>query len=370
MSRLLRALPAAALFVLLAASPASAKTTWLCKPGLAKNPCVTGPSLAELSPTGQVTGTVSPNIAAGRAVDCFYVYPTVSDQKTPQATLRIDPEERSIARYQAAYYSSTCLMYAPMYRQITLQGLLQPATVTTKMRDTAYADVRAAFRDYLEHDNKGRGIIFISHSQGTAMLRQLLAQEVDAKPSVRKRLVSAVLLGGNTTNKDFKHIPACAKRTQTGCVIAFSTFGDTPPANAVFGINSGLGRLAPAKGGTVLCTNPAALGSTKAATLTTIYPSVPFAPGTTIGALTTQVGMLTPAGVTAPWLTTQAYRGACVTENGANVLKITPIGGAPTLKALPDATWGLHLVDANIALGDLSLTVGTQAGRYVARARA
>lgn len=78
MSRLLRAVPAAALLALLAAvlvSPAaaSAKTTWLCKPGLAKNPCVTGTALAEVSPAGQVTGTVHPNVAAERKVDCFYV---------------------------------------------------------------------------------------------------------------------------------------------------------------------------------------------------------------------------------------------------------------------------------------------------------
>ncbi|WP_445150804.1 DUF3089 domain-containing protein [Baekduia sp. Peel2402] len=373
MSRLLRAVLAAALLALLAALPttASAKTTWLCKPGLASNPCAVGTGTTWLNADGTVKGPVNgPKTKATKQVDCFYVYPTVSDQKTPQATTRIDPEERSIALYQAARYSSLCRVYAPMYRQITLQGLLQPATVTTKMRDTAYADVRAAFRDYLKNDNKGRGIVFISHSQGTAMLRELLAKEVDAKPAVRKKLVSAILLGGNTTNKDFKHIKTCAKDTQTSCVLAFSTFNETPPANAVFGKSSGLGRLAPATGGTVLCTNPAALGSTKPATLTTIYPSTPFAPGTTIGALTTQVGMPTPTGISTPWLYAQAYSAQCVTENGVHVLKITPLPGAPTLKALPDATWGLHLVDANIALGDLVNVVLKQTGRYVARARA
>jgi hypothetical protein len=363
MSRLLRALPAAALLALLCAAPsaASAKTTWLCKPGLAKNPCAVGTGTTELHADGTVAGPVSEAaVVRPQKVDCFYVYPTVSDQKTPQATKRIDPEQRSIALYQAARYSSLCKVYAPMYRQITLQGLLQPKTVTTKMRDTAYADVRDAFRDYLKHDNKGRGIVFISHSQGTAMLRELLAKEVDAKPAVRKKLVSAILLDGNTTNKDFKHIKSCAKATQVGCVIAFSTFGDAPPANAVFGVSSGLGRLAPTTGGTVLCTNPAALGSTRSATLTTVYPSTPFAPGTTIGVLTTQVGMPTPSGVSTPWLTAQAYTARCVTENGAHVLRITPLPGAPTLKALPDATWGLHLVDANIALGDLITVVGKQ----------
>ena len=37
------------------------------------------------------------------------------------------------------------------------------------------------------------------------------------------------------------------------------------------------------------------------------------------------------------------------------MLQLTSLGGAPTLNPVPDATWGLHLVDANIALGN---TVG------------
>jgi hypothetical protein len=371
MSRLLRALPAAALLVLLAAAlptASSAKTTWLCKPGLKSNPCVVGTATTLLNPDGTVLrpgASDGPRKRSAPQVDCFYVYPTVSDQKTPQATKRIDPEERSIARYQAAAYSPACRIYAPMYRQITLQGLLNPATATTAMRNRAYGDVRDAFRDYLKHDNKGRGIVFIGHSQGTAMLRELLAKEVDPKASVRKRLVSAILLGGNTTNKDFKHVKACTKATQLACAIAFSTFEDAPPANAIFGKSGSLGRLTSGAGGTVLCTNPAALGG-GSAKLQSTYPSVPFAPGTTIGALTTQVGMPMPAGVTTPWLTAQAYTGECVTENGAHVMRITPLPGAPALKALPDATWGLHLVDANIALGDLVNVVLKQAGRYAA----
>lgn len=370
MSRMLRAGAVAALLLLPAAVPtaSSAKTTWLCKPGLASNPCSVGNATTQLNADGSVKGPLNgPKSTASKPVDCFYVYPTVSDQKALQATKRIDPELRSIALYQAARYSTTCRVYAPVYRQITLQGLLQPTKVTKKMRDTAYADVRDAFRDYLEHDNKGRGIVFVGHSQGSAMLRRLLAREVDPKPAVRQRLVSAVVLGGNATNKDFKHIPACRKNTQTGCVVAFSTYGETPPANAVFGKSGSLGGLAQSKGGTVLCTNPAALGG-GSARLTTVIPSTPFAPGTTIGALTTQVGMPMPTGVSTPWLLAVSYTGRCVTANGAHVLKITPLPGAPTLKPNPDASWGLHLVDANIALGDLQNLVIKQSLRYVARA--
>jgi hypothetical protein len=382
MSRTSRSLAAAAscaaaflVLLIAAAGPAAAKTTWLCKPGLKSNPCRVGYDATVISPSGAVLNDESPSLSGKPKVDCFYVYPTVSDQKTIQATKRIDPEEKSIALYQAAAYSGQCRVFAPMYRQITLQGLLQPAKVTAKMRATAYADLRDAWRDYLKHDNKGRGVVFIGHSQGTFELRQLLAKEVDAKPSIRRRLVSAVLLGGNVLVKkggdaggDFKRIKACRSATQLGCVMAFSTFDETPPANAVFG-KSGSGRSLIPNENTdnteVLCTNPAALGG-GAAKLTSFFPSKPFAPGTTIGALTTQVGLPQPA-VSTPWIKAQAYTGECVSEGGINVLKITGLPGAPDLKPLPDATWGLHLVDANIALADLAKVVSRQITRYTGR---
>jgi hypothetical protein len=261
-----------------------------------------------------------------------------------------------------------------MYRQVTLRGILQPDKVTAKMRTTSYDDVRDAWRDYLKHDNKGRGVVFIGHSQGTFVLRRLLAQEVDRKPAVRRLMVSALLLGGNVLVKkgkdaggDFQHLKACRAATQLRCVVAFSTFDETPPAGAVFGV-AGTGRaLVPnqnTKGTEVLCTNPAALGG-GSAPLTSIFPSAPFAPGTTIGALTTQVGFPVPK-VATTWIESQAYTARCSSDGGANVLRITGATGAPDLKPLPDATWGLHLVDANIALGDLVTLVHGQAARFTA----
>jgi hypothetical protein len=372
--RLLAAASCCAAILALTASGASAKTTWLCKPGLGNNPCTPGLGTTVISPTGAPQGTLTPAKAKNPKIDCFYVYPTVSDQKAIAATKKIDPEERSIALYQAARYSSECRVFAPMYRQITLQGLLKPDQVTAKMRTTSYNDVRDAWREYLKKYNKGRGVVFVSHSQGTFVLRQLLAREVDAKPAVRKRMVSALLLGGNVLVKkgkgvggDFQHLPACRSATQLRCVVAFSTFDETPPAGAVFGV-AGSGRsLIPnqnTNGTEVLCTNPAALAG-GSAPLTSIYPSTPFAPGTTIGGLTKAVGLPTPQ-ISTPWVESQSFTGECSGEGGANVLRITGQPGAPDLKPLPGATWGLHLVDANIALGDLVTLVHGQAGRYAA----
>ena len=71
------------------------------------------------------------------------------------------------------------------------------------------------------------------------------------------------------------------------------------------------------------------------------------------------------AGLTTPWFQLQGYTGACSSDNNAHVLQISPVGGAPTLHAVPDATWGLHLVDANIALGNLTADVAVEAKAWV-----
>jgi len=106
----------------------------------------------------------------------------------------------------------------------------------------AYSDVLAAWKYYLRRYNKGRGVVLIGQSQGTFVLRRLIAEEIDVKAKQRKRVISAILLGGNVlvhagldVGGDFQHIKACTSEEQTGCVIAWSTFNATPPANAIFG---------------------------------------------------------------------------------------------------------------------------------------
>jgi hypothetical protein len=357
-------LPAAVILAALAVAPgASAKTVWLCKPGLRDNPCDVSLSTTRLSATGNQLGTHNAKRVRKPRFDCFYVYPTVSDQRTPQATRRIDPEERSVALYQASRYSSDCRVYAPMYRQVTLAGLTDPDSVTPAMREQGYRDVLAAWRLYLRKFNKGRGVVLIGHSQGTFVLRRLVAEQIDGRKAARDRLISALLLGGNVTvakgkdvGGDFKRVRACRSARQTACAIAFSTFDATPPANAVFG-------RSPDPKLDVLCTNPAALGG-GSAKLDSLYPSEPFAPGSTIGGVTLAVGVPTPQ-VPGAWREYRgAYRARCSSAGGAHALEISPLGGAPTLTPVPDATWGLHLVDANIALGNLVDVVRTQAAAW------
>ena len=366
LSRLLLLVAALALGVLASAGTAAAKTVWLCKPGLKSNPCTPGLKTTYYSPSGKKLRVGTPKAARPPKVDCFYVYPTVSDQQTPLASLRIDPEQRSIALYQAARYSQHCRVFAPMYRQVTLAGLVGGGAGSSGDANTPYRDVRSAWRTYLRKHNKGRGVVLVSHSQGTFVLRRLVREEIDPKLKVRRKLVSAVLLGGNVTVKkgkdaggDFKHVRACRSKRQIGCVIAFSVFNGPVPEGAVFGRTGTPGLQ-------VLCTNPAALGG-GTAPITPVYPSAPFAPGTTIATAITILGVKQPSGAT-PWAAAPgAYSARCSSAGGASVLQTAARKGAPVFRPSPDPTWGLHLTDANLALGEIVDLVGSQAAAYAQR---
>jgi hypothetical protein len=364
--RLLSAIATTAALALAAAGTASARTVWLCKPGQSPDPCNVSLATTVFSPTLHKLRVIHPARIKKPAIDCFYVYPTVSDQKTTLANLHIDPEERSIALYQAARYSQYCRVFAPMYRQVTVTALNSGNKESRQQLATPLNDVRAAFATYLRKENHGRGFVLIGHSQGSFVLEQLIAKDVDSKPAVRKRLVSAILLGGNVLVKrdkaiggSFQHIPACRSNTQLGCVIAFSTFDQPPPANSLFGRTTVAGEH-------VLCTNPAALGG-GAAKVDPIFPSQPFAPGTLIAAGITLLKITQPTAST-PWISEPgAYRAQCSSAGGANVLQIAALDGAQTATPSPDPTWGLHLLDANIELGDLISVVHSEANAYAGR---
>lgn len=349
-------------------SSAEAKTyDWLCRPGIQDNPC-TGPLTASVVDVeGDVRRVERRRVTGPHAIDCFYVYPTVSSQSTINADLSTDPEQIAIAQYQAQRFKQRCRIFAPIYRQLTIAGIFDPDNVTDENRALAYAGVRDAWRAYLRDDNQGRGFVLIGHSQGTFMLRRLVAEEIDRRPAVRRRMVSALLLGGDVLVRkgqdaggDFDNVPACRRDTQTGCVVAYSMFDATPPEDARFG-------RAPAADADrleALCTNPAALGGGSGRLDAYNFVS-PF-PGTLGVAVNAFIGELPD--VTTPWLVPPGrYTARCSSAGGADVLRVTASNGARDFVPSPDPGWGWHLGDVNLAAGNLSRLVARQAAAYAAR---
>ena len=336
-----------------AASPKS--TVWLCKPGLEKNPCVGDLDTTVVGPGGTITRTFDSR--GGTApVDCFYVYPTVSGQKTLNANRRIGPEQRSVARIQVSRFSGGCRMFAPVYRQVTVGGLFRGG-LNQEHLSIGYRDVRAAWRGYLRRYNKGRGVVLIGHSQGTGMLTRLVKEEIDPNRAQRRRLVSALLIGGDVTVRkgrdrggDFKHVRACRSARQSGCVIAYNSFLTPPAPSAFFGRAGSLFLPRPnAAELEVLCTNPAALRGGSGQLLLEVRDS---------GAWRRYTGL---------------YSGRCISANGANWLQVTDGAKAadprPRLSESLGVAWGLHNYDVNLALGNLVPLVERQARAYLKRSR-
>jgi hypothetical protein len=319
----------------------------------------------------------TPRRQRDRGVDCFYVYPTVSNQPGRLATKRVDPELRSIALYQAARFSQLCRVYAPVYRQATVPAL-QAGTTTKGDYLTAYGDVEDAFDAFLRRIGPHRGFVLLGHSQGSYHLERLIRRRIDTHADLRRRLVSAVLLGGNVTVRKgsdrggvFRHVPTCERARQLGCVIAFSTFDQTPPPDAIFG--RGASRVADVLGlpdGSGLedaCTNPAALGSGRSVPLRSVAPTAPFAPGTLIAAGVALLGFQWPSAPTTFVQANGAFSGRCSRTGGAHVLLIASAPGTPVPTPSPTPQWGLHLIDANIAQGDLVTVLRRQIRAYAGR---
>jgi hypothetical protein len=359
------------------AGSAPAATKWLCGPGVKNDPC--RPSLSTTLYRGwsDRVGRTTPKRDRDRGVDCFYVYPTVSNQQTRLATKAVDPELRSIALYQAARYSQLCRVYAPVYRQATVPAL-QAGTTTKGDYLTAYGDVEEAFDAFLRRIGPERAFVLIGHSQGSYHLERLIRRRIDGHASLRKRLVSAVLLGGDVTVRKgsnrggvFRHVATCERATQLGCALAFSTFNETPPADAIFG--RGASRVADFLGLPntsnleTACTNPAALGSDRTAALTSVVPTKPFAPGTLIAAGISVLGLQWPSASTTFIQSEGAFTGHCARDGGAHVLMIASAPGTPVPRPSPTPEWGLHLVDANIAQADLVDVLRRQIRAYEKR---
>lgn len=342
---------------------------WLCKPGIASNACDVNLDATIVKADGSTTlETFTPNPNA--PIDCFYVYPTVSLDPFTQSDLIPGPEELSVVKAQFARLGSQCRLFAPMYRQFSLGALRarMAGTGAVPTRGTpadANNDVDDAWAYYLAHESNGRGVVILGHSQGSGQIMRMIAAKVDGTPDQAK-LVSAIIMGssvqvpvGKDVGGTFKNIPVCKSASQTGCVISFSTFrSNVPPAEKA---NFGRG----GDGTEAVCANPAALGGGKATNPKAYWSTADktWATGKTI----------TTPFVMTPGLTTTE----CVHEAGHVYLKATfnadpndaridDPGNDVMAQGKPDPNWGLHLVDANIAMGDLVDVVGKEAAAWKA----
>ena len=346
----------------LAAAPDySRASSWLCLPGRSDTCSKPLPTTA-LNPNGYGSNGLSP-VTANPSVDCFYVYPTVSRDRGMNSDLTPDAAETSAVQSQFARFAGVCRTFAPLYRQLTVSAIAASALGTDLSAPSAgaYRDVAAAWRRYLAVHNKGRPFVLIGHSQGSAMLQELIRREIEDKP-VARQMLRAIIPGfnvlvpqGKRVGGSFKSTPLCASPGETGCVMSWVSYreNNVPPAGAMFG-------MASQPGMTVGCTNPARPGSTRWEKLDSYWNTrlalpVPGGPieWSTQGPPPTQ--FLRTEGLVSARCVNNGPRGYLSVRTNADPRdkRTDRIGGEVGMLGMFIPGWGMHLADIAIAQGDL-----------------
>jgi hypothetical protein len=162
--------------------------------------------------------------------DVFFLHPTtLTDLSDPRANADIDDAalnaktDYSTILYQASAFNHYRL-FAPRYRQAHIRWYFTGDTAAAMAAfDTAYSDIAAAFRYYLDHYNHGRPIIIASHSQGSTHAQRLLSEFFDGK-SLQQQLVAAYVIGMYIPANRYLSLKACSDSTQTGCILGWRTY--------------------------------------------------------------------------------------------------------------------------------------------------
>jgi hypothetical protein len=345
---------------------------WLCRPDQPDDPCLTDLDATELRPDGQrVVEPFAP--AAHPSADCFYVYPTVDFDDVPGNHTDFADKNPMLeaTRAQAARFGSSCRVFVPLYRQMTLGTYITSAEVHRRHFDVAFADVLAAFRYYLAHFDDGRGIVLLGHSQGAQMIERLVQEVFDDDPAMRARLLVAMPIGGDvnvasgsTKGGTFKNVPVCTSADELGCVIAYATYLPDGLKHPWPGL--------PGPGKRTACTNPAALGGTDKARLAgSVLPT----------RSRYRTNMPGSQWAKTPFIVLRDFYSAWCVErpDGFSYLAVTPDPATGDTRAGPidldTARWhqqlagiqlGLHILDYQFPQDDLVRLVSRKAAVYTA----
>jgi Protein of unknown function (DUF3089) len=352
---------------------------WVCQPGQLADPCTSSLAATAVTAAGTLKAATWPRSVFASKFACFYVLPTNSLAKTANTGLAVTKLETFIVGEQAAPLSQVCDVWAPTYRSQTLQsveeGLAGNDKVMFSTFKVAFQSVLPAWDWFLSH-TEGKPLVLVGDSQGSAILIHLISTQLDHQPAVLRRLVVAVLVGGNlqvpsgkTVGAAFSQVPLCTSSTETGCAIAFSSYPSEPPADAVFsrpgqGTSIQSGETTKA-GQQVACVNPAAIAGGSA-------DLDPYMPTVSQPELTEHV--------TTPWVTYPGlYSASCKQGGGATWLQVTSLAGTSHTRPVVNdqlvgnfgggsgPAWGYHSYEYGLTLGNLLQDIAGEEAAWESR---
>ena len=203
------------------------------------------------------------------AADVFFIHPTTFDGGRDWNGPIGDGKSagvlaRSMLPNYAAPFAAAGRLFVPRYRQASLYTSRTMFDDAIEARQFAYGDVRAAFAAFLPRIPPDRPFILVGVEQGGVLASRLLTEVIAPDPVLRGRLIGAYLIETAVPAETFSQgepVPACQKRAQSGCVVAWISASrlDFIRPQRIQGrslVWNGGGRLTPLAGRAILCVNP------------------------------------------------------------------------------------------------------------------
>jgi len=136
----------------------------------------------------------------------------------------------------ATTYADDTNVFAPYYRQSGLKyaGKIveRDGNLDAALLGMPYNDIVDALDYYFEHYNEGRPFIIAGHSQGSALVKQVLFRYFKEHPDYYQRMVAAYVIGYAVTKEELETYPNLKFATgesDAGVIVSWNTEG---PKNA------------------------------------------------------------------------------------------------------------------------------------------
>lgn len=136
----------------------------------------------------------------------------------------------------ATTYADSTNVFAPYYRQSGLKyaGKIveRDGNLDAALLGMPYNDIVDALDYYFEHYNEGRPFIIAGHSQGSALVKQVLFRYFKEHPDYYQRMVAAYVIGYAVTKEELETYPYLKFATgesDAGVIVSWNTEG---PKNA------------------------------------------------------------------------------------------------------------------------------------------
>ena len=202
---------------------------WFCL--LGNGPALADPATDYAKPEHWLSLPVAP----AKAVDVFYLYPTVYQKKTPADANICNADNPDMVQrsqqafaYQASAFSPTANLYAPYYRQADAAYTLTLPLAEQRqvVGGIPATDALAAFDYYIKNHNQGRPFILAGHSQGSNLLLYLLSDYMKQHPEVYSRMIAAYVIGYSITPEylaENRHLKFATGPDDTGVIVSYNT---------------------------------------------------------------------------------------------------------------------------------------------------